>query len=227
MSRFFFTILGLMSMFTATSQIHEIGVFGGASNFVGDVGAMNYVKPNETAFGLIYKWNRNKRYSWRLTYIQSKITGQDSESSDNKRLQRDFRFENNIKEVGFGFEFNFYEFNLFDSEQQVTPYVVTGANYLHYDGLFFVGNKTKSNSSHGTIAVPMIVGVKTNLNSQWIAGFEVGARYTFADDLDGSYPTNKNLKPLRFGNINSKDWYVFSGFTLTYTFGNKPCFCTD
>jgi hypothetical protein len=27
---------------------------------------------------------------------------------------------------------------------------------------------------------------------------------------------------LKFGNINNNDWYVFSGLTLTYTFGEKP-----
>ena len=58
-----------------------------------------------------------------------------------------------------------------------------------------------------------------------IIGFEIAPRYTFADDIDGSFPKNDGLKPLRFGNINSNDWYVFSGFTLTYTFGRKPCFC--
>jgi hypothetical protein len=47
------------------------------------------------------------------------------------------------------------------------------------------------------------------------------------DNLDGSNPKNKNLAPLRFGDINSKDWYVFSGFTLTFTFGNKPCYCVN
>jgi hypothetical protein len=49
----------------------------------------------------------------------------------------------------------------------------------------------------------------------------VGAKYTFAD-IDGSYPTNENLTYLKFGNINNNDWYVFSGLTLTYTFGEKP-----
>jgi hypothetical protein len=54
---------------------------------------------------------------------------------------------------------------------------------------------------------------------------EVAARYTFSDELDGSVPDTKELKKLRFGNINNTDWYVFSGITLTYTFGRNPCFC--
>jgi hypothetical protein len=37
------------------------------------------------------------------------------------------------------------------------------------------------------------------------------------DDIDGN--SNENLTYLKFGNINNNDWYVFSGLTLTYTFG--------
>ena len=40
-------------------------------------------------------------------------------------------------------------------------------------------------------------------------------------------PENDNFETLRFGNLNSNDWYVFTGFTVTYTFGNKPCYCRE
>ena len=63
--------------------------------------------------------------------------------------------------------------------------------------------------------------------SNFVLGLEIGARYTFADDIDGSLPRNENWLPIQFGNKNNNDWYVFSGLTLTYTFGNKPCFCAE
>ena len=73
----------------------------------------------------------------------------------------------------------------------------------------------------------MVIGLKTRLVRNIIIGVEVGARYTFSDNLDGSNPINENLEVYKFGNLNSNDWYVFSGFTLTYTFGKNPCFCTE
>jgi hypothetical protein len=73
----------------------------------------------------------------------------------------------------------------------------------------------------------MTLGVKMRLAGKLILGLEASARYSFQDDIDGSNPPNDNLDTARFGNINSNDWYVFSGLTLTYTFGNKPCFCAD
>ena len=54
----------------------------------------------------------------------------------------------------------------------------------------------------------------------------MGARYTFSDEIDGSEPDAQELKEIvRFGNFNNNEWYVFSGLTLTYTFGRKPCYC--
>jgi hypothetical protein len=60
-----------------------------------------------------------------------------------------------------------------------------------------------------------------------VIGFEVGARNSFADDIDGSKPKSSKYSDLKFGNLTSKDWCVFTGFTLTYTFGDKPCFCSE
>lgn len=220
----FIFILGLTKL---NAQIHEVGVFLGGSNYIGDVGKANYVNPNELAYGLIYKWNKSPRHSWRISYTQSKITANDLGSEVPGRFKRGYDFENNIKELSLGLEFNFFDFNLHNFDKLVTPYVYSGLSYTNYDELYVINGVSKIDINHGTFAIPMIVGVKSNIMPNLILGVEVGARYTMTDNLDGSLPKNENLKPLKFGNINSKDWYVFSGFTLTYTFGEKPCYCAD
>ena len=40
-----------------SAQIHELGVFVGGSNYIGDVGKTDYFIPNEMAYGVLYKWN--------------------------------------------------------------------------------------------------------------------------------------------------------------------------
>lgn len=209
------------------AQIHEVGVFLGGSNYIGDIGSTTYISPNEPAIGILYKWNKSPRHSYRFSYTRSKITSNDLDSKEASRNKRGYFFENSIKELSAGIEFNFFDFNLHDMRRKITPYVYSGLSYVTYEGLFFVDGKTKSNSNHGTIAIPMILGVKSNVTPNFVIGLEAGARYTYADDIDGSNPKNKNLKNIRFGNINNNDWYVFSGLTLTYTFGNKPCYCAD
>lgn len=210
------------------AQIHEIGVFLGGSNFIGDVGKTNYINPNKLAFGILYKWNKSPRHSYRFSYTQSTITGNDADSEVKERQLRGYQFENNIKEFSAGLEFNFFDFNLHEAlKMKTTPYVFSGVSYFIYNELYVINGTTKKDYQEGEFAIPMIVGVKSKLTENLIIGLEVGARYTFSDNLDGSLPKNKNLQALKFGNINSNDWYVFSGFTLTYTFGNKPCYCAE
>lgn len=226
MKRFIFCIF-ILGFIKLNAQIHEVGIFLGGSNYIGDVGKTNYVNPNEAAFGILYKWNKSPRHAWRISYTQSKITANDLESNVPGRNKRGYNFENNIKEVSAGLEFNFFDFNLHEFGLKVTPYVYTGLSYTNYDELYVLNKVTKTDINHGVFALPMTIGVKSNITPTIILGFEVGARYTMTDNLDGSLPKNKNLESLKFGDITSNDWYVFSGFTLTYTFGQKPCYCAQ
>ncbi|MBP6557221.1 MAG: hypothetical protein KAX93_02320 [Flavobacterium sp.] len=211
-----------------TAQINEIGVFLGGSNFIGDVGKTNYIAPNEPAIGILYKWNKSPRHSYRFSYMQSTITGNDLDSEVPGRNLRGYQFKNNIKEFSAGMEFNFFDFNLHELlKRKMTPYVFTGLSYFAYDELYVINGETKEDYTESSLAIPMIVGVKTNISTHFVLGLEVGARYTFTDNLDGSLPKNENLASLQFGNINSKDWYVFTGITLTYTFTEKPCYCAE
>ncbi|RZJ33848.1 MAG: hypothetical protein EOO51_12085 [Flavobacterium sp.] len=227
MRKFAVIICCLFGIASGTSQINELGLFLGGSNYIGDVGATNYIRPNEPAIGIVYKWNRSPRHAYRFSFTMAKIKGDDAEADSNGRKLRGYRFENNLKELSAGLEFNFFDFNLHELERKFTPYVYTGISYLIYDELFIVDGETKKDYTSTTFAIPMLVGLKSNITPSLVLGLETGARYSFSDNLDASNPKNDNLAPLRFGNTNSKDWYVFTGFTLTYTFGEKPCYCAD
>ncbi len=223
-------IIGTFFFFAFTqvkAQINELGVFLGGGNYIGDIGPTDYISPNEFAFGALYKWNRSPRHSWRFSIVHSKLTSRDIDSEVPGRYLRGLDFENSVTEFSAGMEFNFFDFNLHELEKKFTPYVYTGLSYFIYDELFYDAGDYKKDYSETALAIPMTVGVKTNIFPSWILGFEVGARYTFTDNLDGNNPKNENLAAARFGNINSNDWYVFTGFTLTYTFTEKPCYCAD
>jgi hypothetical protein len=209
------------------SQIHEVGIFLGGSNFIGDVGSTTYLAPNEPAIGLLYKWNKSPRHSWRVSYNQSKIIANDQDSQEPSRNQRGYRFENNVKEVSLGLEFNFFEFNLHELGPKMTPYVFSGISYFKYDELYVLAGETQKDKRASSLAIPVIIGFKASITPRLILAAEVGVRASLTDNIDGSNPTNENWKPLRFGNLNNNDWYVFSGLTLTYTFGQKPCYCAN
>ena len=206
------------------AQIHEVGVFLGGSNYIGDIGPTTYISPNEPAIGVLYKWNKSPRHSYRFSYTQSKITSNDLDSKEVSRYQREYRFENNLKEVSLGLEFNFFDFNLHESSRKISPYVASGLSY--FLAKYTLTDLKTDTSVRGrterrkSIALPIIIGVKSNISRSWVLALETGARYTLTDNIDGSFNQN-------FGNINNNDWYLFTGATLTYTFGNKPCYCAE
>ena len=212
------------------AQIHEVGVFVGRSNFIGDVGQTTYISPNEPALGILYKWNKSPRLSYRFSLNGAYYSGDDLDSDDPSRNQRGYQFRNSIKEVSFGLEFNFFDFNLHETKTKFTPYVHSGISYFRYDDAYTKGSIDVLDEEIGSFAIPMTLGIKSNVLPHIVLGLEVGARYTLTDNLDGSNPKDDTLMRFgatRFGNINNNDWYVFSGFTLSYTFGRKPCYCAQ
>lgn len=221
-------LITLLSFQYNYAQIHEIGVFLGGSNFVGDVGATNFISPNQFAIGGIYKWNRSPRHSYRLSVTFTDLEGIDNKSDDPRRVQRDYKFNTQILEVAAGIEFTFFDFNLHDGGHKSTPYIFTGISMASHDNFYFNnrGEIQDENTSSLAFGIPIALGYKTTISDSFVLGVEIGARYTFSDELDGSVPDNESIiDNFGFGNLNNNDWYVFSGITLTYTFGRNPCYC--
>ncbi|RDY58804.1 DUF6089 family protein [Flagellimonas nanhaiensis] len=214
----------LCGVLKVSAQTYEVGIFAGGTNMIGDVGRTNFILPSGPAFGGIFKWNKSKRYAWRASVLYGDFTADDSKSSKSSRRQRDYVMDNSILEASVGIEFNYVEYNLHKLGPAFTPYLYTGLTYFRYDFNYFDALQVQDiNQKEGSFAIPMTVGAKYRLNQFLILGAEIGARYTFTDNLDASNPEGSNFEQFRFGNILSDDWYVFSGFTLTYTFGRKPC----
>nr|WP_297915162.1 DUF6089 family protein [uncultured Allomuricauda sp.] len=214
----------LCGMLGSYAQTYEVGIFAGGANVIGDVGRTNYILPSGPAFGGLFKWNKSIRYAWRSSVIYGNFTADDTKSSKSSRVQRGFVMDNSVLEASAGLEFNFVEYNLHKLGPAFTPYLYTGLTYFRYDFNYFDAQQVQDiNQKEGSFAIPMTVGAKYRLNQFLILGAEIGARYTFTDNLDGSNPEGSNFEQFRFGNILSDDWYVFSGISLTYTFGRKPC----
>jgi hypothetical protein len=104
-------------------------------------------------------------------------------------------------------------------------------NYFNYN-LFYHDPITLSRFNYykdESISVPVIFGFKTNPSPLFVIGFEIEARYALTDNIDGSKPVDpyNNNNNLIFENINNNDWYVFSGITISFTFGDLPCYCKE
>ena len=184
---------------------------------------------------MVYKWNVTDRYSLRGGFTFTKLTETEYNNNDLNRFRRSYKADNNIQDAKVGIEFNFKEFNLHEADFNFTHYLFYGLSYFRYDQYYILPNgqfNQPTYTNYGKdekIAIPFILGVKLNPNPLFILGFEVGARYALTDNLDGSNPENQFANELdyKFGNIANNDWYIFMGFTISFTFGDLQCYCKE
>ena len=220
---------------SVTAQFHEIGVFLGGSNYIGDVGTDRFVDPNQLAYGILYKWNITDRYSLRAGFTATTLSENEYGNSDINRFRRSFKIDNPIQEALAGIEINFTEFNLHDPTTIVTPYLFYGLSYFRFNQYYLTPNgpiDPPTYTNYGKdekIGIPLILGIKINPNPFIVLGLEMGARYTLTDNLDGSNPQNEyaDNPAYKFGNIGNNDWYLFTGLTISFTFGDLPCYCKE
>lgn len=202
-------------------QLHEVGISFGGSNYVGDIGANYYIYPNKPAGAIFYKYNWNPRIALKATYSYLPISGDDIDSDIPYRKQREFSFSNTINEIALGLEYNFYDYDLSSDDKTWTPYLLlelVGFNYTNVKshsnpGQIIFGNKT-------SYAIPFGIGYKSKLYGTLAFALEAKIRYTFEDDLDYTNRETPNVILEGTGN----DWYMFTGFSLIYTFGRPACY---
>lgn len=211
------------------SQNFEIGPFLGGANYIGDVGNTTYINPNTLVFGGLVKWNRSERHAFRFSLMYAKLEADDAKSNEGRRQQRGYSFSNTLAEASLGLEFTFWEWDLHSKTYQSTPYLYTGINY-YFANHYMLKNRAYTNpavnelqeaGNNWEFSIPMVMGYKQTLNNFLSAGIEIGARYTFTDNLDGSHPSevDGDYNAWDFGNRNTTDWYIFTGIYFTFNFG--------
>ncbi|NJY61882.1 hypothetical protein HC174_03810 [Salinimicrobium sp. CDJ15-81-2] len=217
------------------SQNFEIGPFIGGANYIGDVGNTTYINPNTVVFGGLLKWNRSERHAFRFSLMYANLEADDAKSNEGRRQQRGYSFKNTIAEASLGLEFTFWEWDLHSNTYQSTPYLYTGISY-YFANHYMLKNRAYTNPANNELqeagnnwefSLPLVFGYKQTLNNFLAAGIEIGARYTFTDNLDGSQPSevDGDYNLWNFGNSNTTDWYVFTGIYLTINFGRgSDCF---
>ncbi len=233
MKSLYFSITFVFATQILMGQTYEIGPILGNTAFVGDVGATQVVNPDQFleldkySYGLLFRWNRSNRHSFRFSATKFRTFVDDSESNIPERQSRNLSFNSDINEISIGLEYTFWEWDLHAVKRpQLVPYLSTGVAYFFTDHQARAGDELVESGDLNGFAIPLTFGVKTTIRRRFVLSAEFSARYTFTDNIDGSSPSEletNNAFP-EFGNPNSNDWYIFAGFSLTYTFGRKPCY---
>ena len=213
-NKIFLLILFLIT-FNSFSQDNEIGVFIGGTNYVGDIGPTTYIDPfkydgsrwkiletigGETTFyalGILYRKNFNNRIAARAQLNYSNIGSKDKlPGSEKFRKERGKEFINTITEFSLGIDFNFFPFDLREDNFQWTPYIHSGITYFKFNALHYpIGiNSATKYENDSSFAIPITLGLKIKPTRDFVIGFEVSAKHTFTDNLDGSNPKYKNME---------------------------------
>ncbi len=125
-------ILILFFAFAGSAQYSEIGVYGGATNVIGDVGQYGLHIPKGYAFGGFYRYNINEHYALRASVNYGFIQNDDAESSFENRIERNLSFQSQILEASALLEFNFFEFRP-GTKKNHTPYIFAGIGIFSFN----------------------------------------------------------------------------------------------
>jgi hypothetical protein len=219
-------LLLILTSFSNVSlgQIYEVGISLGGSNYVGDIGRTSYIYPNKLGGAAFFKYNKNPRMALRATYSYLPIKANDLDADTDFRRLRSLNFKNTINELAVGLEYNFYEYDLSTPGKTWTPYILLefaafDYKYITYEPLTPTTDTYEYNSK-SSFAIPFGVGFKSKLSGSFAFALETKFRYTFEDNLDDNTEEIAVLKLRGIGN----DWYMFTGFSLIYTFGRPACY---
>jgi hypothetical protein len=212
-------------MIFAHAQYREVGLFLRGTNYIGEVGKTTFVEPSlkSPSITLFYKSNFSTRFAFRVELGLSSIQGIDSLSAEPLRKERANSFSNSVSHTSAILEVNYFEMDFSDFKTSWSPYLFTGLSYVKFRDLYYPISESVANYQNNdfSFAIPVGIGIKTRLGMNFLLGFEIKALYCFSDNLDGSFPTfvDEIDQQPAFGNNLSKDWIIFSGFSLSYSFG--------
>ncbi len=205
--KYIFTIAVLAVTTIASSQFHtgrsrsELGVMLGGSYYIGDLNQYGHFKNTYLAGGLVYRYNINPRVSLRANALYAKVSGYDSQSKEAALRQRNLSFSSTIYELGVGFEFNYFPFQLGHDRYKGTAYLLAELGVFQMNPTANVNGREVELRSLGTegqgtslnpkgyysltqICLPLGFGVKLSLGDFIGINFEFGIRKTFTDYLD-------------------------------------------
>ena len=192
MKKLFIFIIVFAQGLVLHSQIYEVGLTYGKTNFIGDIGNTQFINPSNDGVGFLVRWNRSPRHSYRFSFINSSLSGDDLKSKDSRRIERGYNFSSNINEFSLGMEFNFLNYDLHTTFDKFTHYFFTGISYTSFDKQIlengYINNLDKVDSS---IGIPIIIGAKFRVENSFILSFEIGARYKSVSYTHLTLPTKR------------------------------------
>jgi hypothetical protein len=208
MRKYFFLSLLLIFSFLAQCQL-QIGLFGGVSNYVGDMTDRPY-QNSRAAIGLTAGYQILPRVNLRAGFTYAKVDGADSLSRQEDIRLRNLSFQTNITEFSLVAEINTFDMDY----KRWSPYIFGGLAVFHFNPYTYDQRNNKvylqplstegqglpgySQKPYGLtqLALPFGGGIKFDISDKLRIACEIGLRKLFTDYLDdvsGNYADPNDL----------------------------------
>jgi hypothetical protein len=241
---FSLAISGIAQTRKRTFAQRELGFYGGASYYIGDINPRGHFLASHPAGGIFFRYAKSYRYAFRFGFNYGQISGNDADSKEPDQRERNLNFKTNIYELNGTAEFNFVEYRIGNDRYKFTLFVFAGFAGFYFNPQANINGQyvpLREQRTEGEekpyprfqVSIPFGLGLKWNIGDKCGLGIEWGPRRTFTDYLDdvkGSYPAsfsessginytdrtlNHSATPGSMrGNPSTKDWYFFYGITL-------------
>lgn len=229
-------LLAIFSIASVYAQLktskYEVGINVGTLVYQGDlsrsfIGEYKTLKP---AIGISVARSFDPYFSLRGNLTFGKISSDELKYSSPRWKQfRAFNFSTPVTELSASLVFNPFGD---DSERRLTPYLTAGIgltllnvkrDWSKYDSTFYpaksqvqigLGVDTLYTPPRAIAVLPVGVGLRYVLSSQWALNVEGNYRFTASDYVDGFKHS---------GNPSNSDNYYGISLGLTYRFGGYKC----
>jgi hypothetical protein len=196
-----FLLLGMLTpAFTLVHAQFHVNLFGGFSNYFGDLQSKTYTaQQSHFAVGAGLQYDLTGHFSLLSNLTLGKVSAADSYNPQPDLKARNLNFQSEV------FEWNVLgEYNLFDlNDHKFTPYVFAGLAVYHFNPYTYdsLGRRydLKPLSTEGEglaqypdrkpyaltqFAIPFGGGVKFRVSDHVVLAYEIGLRKLFTDYLD-------------------------------------------
>ncbi len=216
----------------------DIGIWGGASTYIGDLKDVVPFQSFNPNFGAFFRYNFNPRVGLRAMFLTGNF------SAEGKIEEETWDFEKNVQDLSLQVEINFLKYRIGEKNTPFSPYIMGGVGVMFFpyelgsDELALYNLFNTMNNKGGitidenvvALSLPFGMGIKTHIGKRLGIGVECLMRKHFVDKLD-------NLDdPLAFINsageetvyndfLHNNDWSGYLGVNLTYKIylGKEVC----
>lgn len=201
-------ITTLLVAISSHAQYNEIGVYGGGTNFLGDVGNQSFHAPQSWVAGISFRHQFNYHYGLRAQANIGELTNDDALSTWVYKKERNQRFRSSIWEVSLVLEINFLEYITGSKKKKHSPYLFGGIALFGFnpqaqytDGKWYdlqpLGTEGQGTTLNPTgryglagISMPFGFGYRWSVAPSISIAAEIGLRSTstdYMDDTSGDY----------------------------------------